>query len=151
MIDQTVSLRELTAGMARCVREWILPHLDDPMARTQAETLAVLLDGLPAAFGTAALDAIRDDSEAARALLRRLGEQVDDGPSGDIEDVMRDNSALKERLLAIADQLRGGGDPGKSQELRQFFLDSMRRELDMVRRGTDFAAMTARESAARQR
>jgi len=151
MIDQTVPLQELTAGMARCVREWILPHLDDPMARTQAETLAALLDSLPTAFGAAALDAIRGDSEAARDLLRRLGEKVDEAPCGDIDKAMRENSSLKERLLAIADQVRiGGGDREKLQEVTNFFLDSMRRELDMVRRGTDFAAMTARESEARK-
>ena len=37
MIEQTVPLRQLTSGMANCIREWILPHLTDAMARIQAE------------------------------------------------------------------------------------------------------------------
>ncbi len=152
MIDQTVPLRELTAGMAQCVREWILPHLDDPMARTQAETLASLLEALPGALSADAHQAILDDSDAARAMLRRLGEDVEESTSQDIDGAVRENSALKVRLEKIADGLRGDKSEGGRQRLREvqeFFLASMRRELDMVRRGTDFAAMTSQEDAAR--
>ncbi|MCC6382217.1 MAG: hypothetical protein IT304_06885, partial [Dehalococcoidia bacterium] len=47
MIDQAIPFDRLTAGMAQCVREWILPNLTDPMARIQAEQLIVLLEMLP--------------------------------------------------------------------------------------------------------
>jgi hypothetical protein len=153
MIDQTVPLRELTAGMARCLREWILPHLHDPAARTQAETLAALLEALPGAVSAEAQRAILDDSAAARALLRRLGESADDATAGDVDAAVRDNSALKARLQEIAERLRAAGTEDSRRQLealQRFFLESMRRELDMVRRGADFAAMTAREDAARR-
>ena len=54
MIDQTIPIPQLLQGMARCLREWIVPHVDDPMARTQAELLATLLDELPAALAAPA-------------------------------------------------------------------------------------------------
>lgn len=153
MIDQTVPLPDLAAGMARCVREWILPHLSDAMARTQAETLASLLDALPAAMSVDAHRAIAADSAAAREMLRALGEPVGGAAASDIDGAMRDNAALKARLQAIADDLRGDTSAERRRQLRDlqaFFVESMRREIEMATRGADFAAMTAQEGAARK-
>ncbi len=153
MIDQTVPLPELTAGMARCLREWILPHLSDPMARTQAETLASLIEALPGALTADAHRAILQDSAAAREMLRRCGEEVDEGQPSDVDSAVRDNSALKSRLQAVAERLRSDSSEDGQNRLRElldFFLASMKRELDMVKRGADFAAMTSTEDAARK-
>ncbi len=154
MIDQTVPLRQLCAGMADCVRDWILPHLQDPMARTQAETLIALIEALPGALSAEAQQSILADSSAARECLRRLGEDVEEPAAGDIDTAMAENSALKQRLVGLAERSREEGSDAARQrlaELQAFFLESMQRELEMVRRGTDFAAMTSREDAARER
>lgn len=153
MIDQTIPLPELTAGMARCLREWILPHLEDPMARTQAETLAVLLEALPGALSGAVHRAILEDSEAARQMLRRAGEDAAEPSAPDIDSALRENSALKARLLAIAESLRGdSSEQGRRRlvELQRFFVESMQRELGMAKHATDFATMSAREGKARK-
>ncbi len=153
MIDQTVPLRELTAGMAQCLRDWILPHLNDPMARTQAETLASLIEALPGALSAEAHRAILEDSAAAREMLRGCGERVADAAADDVDSAVIENSALKARLQELADGLRGATSEAERQrlrELQEFFLASMRRELEMVKRGTDFAAMTSKEDAARK-
>lgn len=153
MIDQTIPLPELTAGLARCLREWILPHLDDPMARTQAETLALLIEALPAALSPEVHRAIVADSDAARQVLVALGHPAGEARPEGIDAAVRDNSALKAHLQAIADELRGDASQASRQRLRElqvFFVESMQREIEMVRRGVDFAAMSSREGAARK-
>jgi len=151
MIEQTVSLQDLTAGMARCVREWLLPHLKDPMARTQAETLAVLVEALPAAFGINALRAIQADNSAARELIAKLGGTAPSGEDADIESAMTLNAALKAVLIDLAEEARGDAASGERLlELQRFFLASMKRELAMLQGATDFAAMTSQEDAARE-
>ncbi len=57
MIDEAMSLAELSGGMARCVRESILPHLSDAFARAQAEELVALLEGLRSGAAPDAADA----------------------------------------------------------------------------------------------
>ena len=151
MIDQTVPLRELTTGMARCVRDWILPNLQDPMARTQAETLMALLEALPGALTTESLQTILVDTEEARDMLRGLGEKIDVGNGvRTVDEAVAENSRVKRRLVEHAADLRWQSDKKRQRELQEFFLRSMQRELEMVRRGTDFAAMTSREDAARE-
>ena len=153
MIDQTIPLPQLTAGFARCLREWILPHLTDPMARTQAETLAVLIEALPGSLGPEAQRAIAADSDAARRMLLALGQPADQANVAGIDAALRDNSALKALLQSIADDARGDvSDAGRQRlrDLQGFFLESMQREIDMTKRGADFAAMSAREDTARK-
>ncbi len=153
MIDQTIPLPELTAGMARCLREWILPHLEDPMARTQAETLAMMIESIPGSVSAQALQAIQADSDASRDVLRQLGESVEEGSAQDVDGAVRENSALKSRLLALADRIRGDESAQAREqlaELQRLFVESMQREIEMVKRGADFAAMTSQEDAARK-
>ncbi len=153
MIDQTIPLPQLAGGMARCLREWILPHLSDPMARTQAENLAQLIESLPGALSAEARRAIDADSAAARDMLRRFGLPAAEAKSEDVDAALRDNSALKAHLQMIADELRGDASEESGQRLRElqvFFVESVRREIEMARRSADFAAMTSREGAARE-
>lgn len=154
MIDQTIPLPEMTRGMARCVREWILPHLSDPMARLQAEQLAALLESLPEWLTPAEAEKIRADSAEARALLERLGEV----PSATAEDasvdaLMRENTELKRLLETAAARLRAEDAPGARErlaELQRFFVRSAMTEVGTVERaGTDFATLTSKDSAAR--
>lgn len=164
MIDQTIPIPQLLAGMARTVREWILPHLEDAMARTQAELLATLLDGLSASIAPEAAASIRRDSEAARQLLGRLGKTVPAEtatPADDrtVDERMRENSALKARLEELATRLHGVAHAGKDAEtaraqlleLQRFFAQSLAGELGTGGgEGTDFKSMTAKEGAARR-
>ncbi len=160
MIDQTIPLPQLCAGMARCVREWILPHLDDPMARTQAQILAALLDGLPKALGSPAADVIACSSDAARQLLATLGEAAAPAPASPfrtIDDLMRENNDLKASLDGLAramrDGARAGNDAASSAlvELQRFFARSLAEELGTAAaEGTDFKALTEREDVARR-
>jgi hypothetical protein len=160
MIEQTIPLPELCAGMARCVREWILPHLTDPMARTQAQILASLLERLPASLGQRAAEGIAGDTEAARALLAKLGEQVAPRAAGahrTIDDLMRENAALKSRLEELAraarQRARGGDADAKAVlvELQRFFEQSLAGEIALgAGEGTDFKSMTEGEDVARR-
>ena len=160
MIDQTIPLPQLCTGMARCVREWILPHLNDPMARTQAQILAVLLDGLPSALGSHAADAIARNSDAARQLLATLGETAapDTTPtSRPIDVLMRENHTLKATLEDLArtmrDRSRDGNEAARATliELQRFFLRSLAEELGATAaEGTDFKSLTEREDVARR-
>jgi len=152
MIEQTVSFTALTAGMARCVREWILPHLTDPMARLEAEQLAELLETLPQSFGDAAREAIRTDTEETRAVLARLGECAPAATADSIDALMAANARMKARLLAIADALRRDGSADAQRrlaELQQFFLRSLTRELGAAAATEDFVSMTSKDSQAR--
>lgn len=161
MIEQTIPLPELCAGMARCVREWILPHLTDPMARTQAQILASLLDRLPATLGPRAAGAIVRDTEAARELLARLGETVPaDAATAyrTIDDLMRENAALKTRLEGLArtarEKSRGGDAAARATlfELQRFFERSLAGEIGTgAGEGTDFRSMSEGEDAARRK
>lgn len=132
MIDQTIPLHRLTSGMAACVREWILPHLTDAMARIQAEQLIAMLEGLPAAVAPAALARIRADSDEARALLQRAGEALPpETTSNYVDDLMAENAALKERLEILAERCRQANEAGKADLLRdiqRYFVRSARRE-----------------------
>lgn len=132
MIEQTIPLEKMAAGMAACVREWILPHLGDAMARIQAEQLITLLEQLPAAVAPAALARIRADSDEARALLAGAG--VTPAPmaaSPYVDDLMAENAALKEQLEALAEGCRNAGDGESARTLlavQRFFVASSRRE-----------------------
>jgi hypothetical protein len=160
MIEQTIPLPQLCEGMARCVREWILPHLSDPMARTQAQILASLLESLPSALGPAAAEAIARNSDSARQTLAKLGENVPPPPASTfrtIDDLMRENNVLKAKLEDIAQTMRersrGGDEHAKSTllELQRFFEHSLAEELGIASsEGTDFKSMTEREDVARR-
>jgi hypothetical protein len=153
VIDQTIPLDQLTGGMARCVREWILPKLVDPFARLQAEQLAALLESLSRAWSPAAAESIRADSDEAREALERAGEAATPaGHAGSIEDLMRENAELKSQLLALADRLREGREPRAEQrlkELRGFFLESLRREFASTS-AEGFESLTARDRDAQK-
>jgi hypothetical protein len=153
MIDQTIPFPELTAGMARCVREWILPHLDDPMARTQAEVLATLLDGLPASYAGSVRDAIGADTDAARTLLNHLGEALPATTDrSSIDDLMRENAAVKARLLEFTDGKRAAGDHDALRMLHRFFVASAENEVRLAAgEGTDFASISVKEDAGKRR
>jgi len=154
MIEQTIPLAQLTAGMARCVREWILPHLFDPMARIQAEQLIGLIEALPRVVDPAAAAAIRTDSDEARALLAKLGKDVPPPVSCDtLEALMDENAALKVRMERLADDLRvrpGDKDAGGLHELQQYFVRSILREVSSGANAQDFAALTSRDRAGKQ-
>jgi hypothetical protein len=147
VIEQTVPLKELTAGMARCVREWILPHLADPMARIQAEQLIALLEGLPRMVTPAAAAAIRADSDEARAVLKHLGAAAPDAAPGDasVEALMEENAALKLSMETLAAGLRDGNDSQALAELQRFLVRSLTRELGGTVAAPDFAALTSRD------
>jgi len=146
MIEQTIPFDTLMHGFARCVREWILPHLTDPMARTQAELLATLLDDVPAAYTPAIRDAIRRDSDAARALLGGDA-PAPAGPGATIDELVRENGALKRLLEAYADTARAVGDHERLAVLRRFFLASAKADVAMAAGGeTDFASISAKDS-----
>lgn len=171
MIDQTIPLPELVAGMARCVREWILPHLDDPMARGQAEQLAALLEALPGALAPEAVAAIRTDTRETRAFLAGLADAGRAGagtpPPGDaggdagggvsVDAALRENSAARGELERVIARLRGdaasaGVDAVQARtelaRARRFLVDGLRRELARGRsEGTDFASMAGKDRA----
>lgn len=153
MNDQTIPLDQLTGGMARCVREWILPKLFDPFARLQAEQLAALLESLSLAWSSAAAESIRADSDEARQALERAGDEAPPaGHAGSIEDLMRENAELKSRLLAVADRLREGREPQaerRLKELRAFFIESQRREFASTS-AEGFESLTARDRDAQK-
>lgn len=153
MIDQTIPFPALAAGMARCVREWILPHLADSMARAQAELLATLLEGLPAAYAAGVGEAIAADSAAAVALLETFGERTPPvRGAAPVDDLMRENAALKARLQALADAKRAQADDDAVAALRRFFLASLAGELRLAAaEGTDFASISAKEGAGKRR
>ena len=150
MIEQTVPFDTLMQGFARCVREWILPHLTDPMARTQAELLATLLDDVPSAYTPAIRDAIRRDSDAARALL---GDQAPapSGPDATIDELVRENGALKRQLESLADTARAAGDRDRLAALQRFFLASAESDVAMAAgEDTDFASISAKDSESKK-
>lgn len=132
MIEQTIPLQQLTAGMAACVRDWILPHLSDAMARIQAEQLITMLNDLPRAVAPAALAGIRADSDEARALLERCGEAVPArAETAHVDDLMAENAALKEGLEALAARCRASGSGRDKEvllEVQRFFVRSAKRE-----------------------
>ncbi|KAA0239000.1 hypothetical protein EDM76_03950 [bacterium] len=151
MIEQTIPLDALTAGMARTVREWILPHLSDPMARIQAENLATLLERLPRVVSTSAARAIAADSAEAAALLH-LPPPAHSPGEATVDDLVCENSALKERLQALAGELRASPDPEARErlaEFQRFFVRSMARELGASTGSADFAALTSRDREAK--
>jgi hypothetical protein len=157
MRDQTLSFVELTRGMAACVREWLLPHVTDPMARAQAEELATLLEGLPVRYGPAASAAIAADTVAARAVLAALGESAPDAPAPTgaanptaVDALMAENRVLVGRLEALAAAARATGDQPRLERLQRFFLDRVAREAASTGGQRDFAAMTAAEAASRR-
>jgi hypothetical protein len=154
MIDQTIPFPALTRGLARCVREWILPHLDDAMARTQAEVLAVLLEGLPDAYGPAARAAIAQSGGAARTLLARHGACAGEPPAADVstDDLVADTAAQHAALVALADRLRATGDVTALGEVQALVVRSAADEARLARgEGTDFASISTTEGAAKRR
>jgi hypothetical protein len=154
MIDQTIPFAQLTEGMARCVREWLLPHLTDPMARVQAEQLAALLESLPRIVSPAAAAKIRADNEEARVLLQRLGASLEPPVADDLDALVFENARLKARVQALAAELHGRADDAAQRglvELQQYLLRSLKRELGQAVGETDFATLSAKESAARRK
>ena len=154
MIDQTIPFPALTRGLARCVREWLLPHIDDPMARTQAEVLAVLLEGLPDTYGPAARAAIAHNGGAARTLLARHGVRAGELPAADasLDDLVADTAAQHAALVALADRLRATGDVAALGEVQALVVRSAADEARLARgKGTDFASISATEGAAKRR
>ena len=153
MIEQTVPLRQLTAGMANCIREWILPHLTDAMARIQAEQLITMLGELPRTVAPAALARIRADSDEARALLARVGGEAPPAAGSlYVDDLMAENAALKERLEALADRCRAARDAAAAAtllEVQRFFVASAKREGEGASVQL-FEEMTARDREGKQ-
>jgi hypothetical protein len=153
VIDQTIPLDKLTAGMANCVREWILPHLTDPMARIQAEQLIGILAWLPSALEPHALKLIQSDSQEARALLRAAGEPTPPIPANAfLGDLLAENAALKESLEALADRLRVALDPASAERLlliQRYFVRSLRRE-SAGASVQQFAEMSVRDQEGKQ-
>jgi len=152
MIDQSLSLAQLTAGMARCVREWLLPALDGSWPRLQAEQLAAMLEAIPQAFGAQACAYLREDNAAACALFARLGEPAPPVPPGQsIEDLIDYNRVLKGRLAGLAHACRalpGQAAQARLHELQAFFLASVQRELAAAARGDDWERLTSRDREA---
>jgi len=151
MIDQTIPLDKLMAGMANCVRDWILPHLTDAMARIQAEQLINILQWLPRAIEPRALRLIQIDSAEARSLLLDAGEPAPT-ESPYLPDLLAENAALKERLEALADRLRGASDAPSGARLAQiqrYFVRSVRRESEGESL-QQFAQMAARDREGKQ-
>ena len=150
MIEQTVPYPILVQGLARCVREWLLPHLTDPMARGQAEQLATILDALPNTYSAPAGAAIQADSAAARAVLVQLGESVPVVAATSVDELMQDNAVLKQRLEALATAARTRGDAPVLERLRRFFAESLARETAASGGGGgDFAAIAADDAKRR--
>ncbi len=154
MIEQTIPFAELTAGMARCVREWILPHLSDPMARLQAEQLAALLEALPRGISPAATEAIRNDTYETRALLESLGAPIPSvSTDGAVDSLVRENATLKVALEAVAERCRRGDAAARErlQAIQRFYMRSLARELgSAVMDDTYFQTLTAKDKAAKQ-
>lgn len=154
MIEQTIPFAELTAGMARCVREWILPHLSDPMARLQAEQLASLLEALPRGIGPAATEAIRNDTYETRALLESVGAPIPPvDTDGSVDSLVRENSTLKVALEAVAEWCRRGDAAARErlQVIQRFYMRSLARELgSAVMDDAYFQTLTAKDKAAKQ-
>jgi hypothetical protein len=152
VIDQSLSLEQLSAGMARCVREWILPALTEPWPRLQAEQLAALLEALPHAFGARSCAHLRGDNDAARAALERYAVAVPAPPStADLDALVAYNRELKTALVALARALHARGDAQSAERLREvqaLFLDSLRREQAAAAPGDDWEHLTARDRAA---
>ena len=154
MIEQTIPFPVLVRGLARSVREWLLPHLDDPMARTQAEVLAALLDGLPDAYGPGARAGIARSGTAARAWLADHGVESGPAPAADASidalavDVARQHAAL----AALAERLRAGGDAAALGALQAFLRQTAEDEVALAAgEGTDFASLITTECAAKRR
>jgi hypothetical protein len=86
-------------------------------------------------------------------VLERVGEAATPaGHAGSIEDLMRENAELKSQLLALADRLREGREPPAEQrlkDLRQFFLESLRREFASTS-AEGFESLTARDRDAQK-
>lgn len=152
MSVRTLPLRELTEAMARCVRETLLPAIEDPSARTQAETLAALLDGMPASFSADTAQAVRSDSDQARALLGELGALVPRPPGSEasLAEIVTDNHALHAALMELAARARADGDAARLRSLQEYFLASGRREHAPTEEGTDFASLSTKEDSARR-
>jgi hypothetical protein len=141
------------AGMANCVRDWILPHLTDAMARIQAEQLINILQWLPRAIEPRALQLIQADSAEARRLLLDAGEPTPPAAESPyLPDLLAENAALKERLEALADRMRGASDAASGTRLAQiqrYFVHSVRRESEGESLQA-FAQMTARDRDGKQ-
>ncbi len=152
MTTRTLRAATLIEGMARCVRESILPALVDPSARTQAEVLAALLDGLPAAFEAEAAAAVRADSDAARGLLSSEGVSTHRPPPSEavFGELLADNHALHVALLGLANQARASGDGERLRVLQKYFLASAQKEHAPSEQATDFASLSSQEDSARR-
>lgn len=152
MIDQAIPFHRLTAGMAQCVREWILPNLTDSMARIQAEQLIVLLEMLPHATGWESSAVLAEDSAEARALLKQLGEEPACPPArGSLPAVEEENAALKHQLEGLADRWRTGAtaNPDGLLAVQRYFVASAQRDAvaAAAARSQDFQALTTRDRA----
>ncbi|MDG2303524.1 MAG: hypothetical protein P8R42_02530 [Candidatus Binatia bacterium] len=152
MTARTLPTQTLIEGMARCVRETILPALEDPSAQTQAEVLAALLDGLPAAISAETNDAVRADSDAARTLLTELGGSAPrpPAPQAVLGELLAENHALHGALLGLATRARADGDGERLRSLQQYFLASARTEHAPTEQATDFASLSSQEDSARR-
>jgi len=136
VIDQALKLEDLARGMARCLRERILPHIADASARIQAEEVARVLDALPGAFGSARCARLRDRIARARAVLERVApgsspvEPSQEG--GTRDDLAREHARFLAALAEVADRLRGRDDAQSAAalgEVRQFFARDLQEEV----------------------
>jgi hypothetical protein len=125
------------------------------MARVQAEQLAAMLETLPRSIGPAAAANIRADNGETRALLQQLGVSVAPSAADDLDALVRENSGLKARARELAAELRGRADEESKRrlvELQRHLLRSLKRELGGKGADeTDFATLTAKDSAARRK
>ncbi|WP_157071712.1 hypothetical protein [Steroidobacter denitrificans] len=149
-----IPLKQMTAGMAACIREWILPYLSDAMARIQAEQLIVLLNELPRSFEPAALKRIKADTEEGALLLRNAGEAIDCSADGwDVDQLMAENAEVKERLEALAQRCRAVSESDAAcerlLEIQRYFVRSARREGEGAQTQV-FAELTTRDRDGKQ-
>lgn len=141
--------------MASCIREWILPHLSDAMARIQAEQLIVLLNDLPRAFDPATLKRIKADTCEGALLLRNAGEAADYNADGwDVDKLMAENAEVKERLETLAQRYRAqsasdttAGD--RLLDIQRYFVRSAKREGEGSQ-AQIFAELTTRDRDGKQ-
>ncbi len=153
MIDQALTLEALARGMARCLRELVLPHIRDASARIQAEELARLLDALPAAFGPQSCAQLQGRIARARALLERLAQDASPPPalpsSITRDDLAREHAELVRALEEVAEQLRRRNDAPSAAalaEVRRFFGRDLEEEIgDRARAETGLQKLSARE------
>lgn len=152
MTARTLPVQKLVDGMTQCVRDSILPALTDPSARTQAEVLIALLEGLPSAVSAETAAAVRADSSVARALASELGASAPSAPPAEstVAELLADNHALHALLAKLAGEARAAGDAARLASLQKYFLSSAQAEHAPTEQSTDFASLSSQEDSARR-